>query len=297
MRVTVVPVGAPTGVPVVEPSTPGLAVVAAAAVRERPGPVPEGEDDLLAEPVVGVAPVREEGVDVLAEPRHAIDATGLERASDVLGTGCMGCHDAPVREPPGTPEPAGAADAGASTSLRLAGFGLTALGGLLIGIGSLSPWIRSSLEGLPDAISPTYLGIDLTEGLIALAAGIVVLVALAATRIAASPGGRQAAAWAVIAGSIVAIGAAGAAVVTGADRTESTAVQDILAELNPQGNPSPEQRTEVEELVVTTLAPGPFAVLGGGLLGLVGGALLLSWARRSTDADRSTDDQAGPVVS
>jgi hypothetical protein len=101
----------------------------------------------------------------------------------------------------------------------------------------------------------------------------------------------------VIAGSIVAIGAAGAAVVTGADRTESTAVQDILAELNPQGNPSPEQRTEVEELVVTTLAPGPFAVLGGGLLGLVGGGLLLSWARRSTDADRSTDDQAGPVVS
>jgi hypothetical protein len=185
-----------------------------------------------------------------------------------------------VTDPSGASEPTVGGDP--NLSLRLAGFGLTALGGLLIGIGSLLPWIRSSLEGLPEAISPTYHGIDIPEGLVALGAGLVVLVALAMTRLASSAGARKAAAVAVIAASIVAIAAAGAAVVSARERIESTAVDDILGELNPTGEPTAQQRAEVEELVVTTIAPGPFAVLGGGLLGALGGVLLLSWAGRNT---------------
>jgi uncharacterized membrane protein YedE/YeeE len=189
----------------------------------------------------------------------------------------MGCHDAPMSEPSGTH-----ADTGDDTSIRLAGFGLTALGGLLIGVGSLMPWVRSSLEGLPEAISPTYLGVDLPDGLICLAAAAVVLVGLATTRLASSPRARRVAAGAVVAASFVAFAVAGAAIITATARFEATAVDDIMGDLDPSGNASQEQREQVEELVVTQLAPGPFAVLGGGVLGVVGGVLLLSWSSRAT---------------
>lgn len=190
----------------------------------------------------------------------------------------MGCHDAPVSDPY---QPS--AGAGDGTSLRLAGFGLTALGGMLIGVGALMPWIRTSLEGIPDAYSPTYYGIDLPDGLVVLAAAAVVLGGLAITRLTSSPRARRIAAGAVVAASFVALAIAGAAIVSAASRFEPTAVDDILADLDPSGNATPEQRAQVEELVETRLAPGPFAVLGGGVLGIVGGVLLLSWASREED--------------
>jgi len=168
-------------------------------------------------------------------------------------------------------------------SLRLAGVGLAALAGLLIGVGSLLPWIRSSLEGLPGAFAPTYYGIDLPDGIITLAAAAVVLIGLAVTRLASSPRARRVAAGAVVAGSFVAFAVAGAALVTAPARIEQTAVDDILADLDPAGNATKEQRAEVEDLVTAPLAPGPFVVVGGGLAGIVGGVLLLSWASRSQE--------------
>ncbi len=188
----------------------------------------------------------------------------------------MGCHDAPMSELSEVP-----ADTGSDTSMRLAGFGLTALGGLLIGVGALMPWVRSSLEGLPDSFSPTYFGIDLPDGLICLAASAIVLVGLAITRLASSPRARRVAAGAVVAASFVAFAVAGAAIITATARFEATAVDDIMGDLDPSGNASQEQREQVEELVETRLAPGPFAVLGGGVLGVVGGVLLLSWSSRT----------------
>ncbi len=66
-------------------------------------------------------------------------------------------------------------------------------------------------------------------------------------------------------------------------RVEQTAVDDILAELDPSGNATEEQRRQIEDLVTAPLAPGPFVVVGGGLAGIVGGVLLLSWASRSEE--------------
>jgi hypothetical protein len=193
-------------------------------------------------------------------------------------------------------DPLDTRDAGRESSLRLAGFGLTALAGLLIGAGALMPWIQSSVEGLPGALAPTYRGVDLPEGLIALAAAAVVVVGLAVVGFAASPRAHRIAAGAVVAASFVAFAVAGAALVTAPERIEQTAVDDILAELDPSGDATSEQRAAIEDLVEAPLAPGPFAVLGGGLLGVVGGVLLLSWAgRMSEDETPPADQPAGPI--
>jgi hypothetical protein len=193
----------------------------------------------------------------------------------------VGCHDAPMSDP--LEEPVAASG---DATMRLAGFGLAALAGLLIGVGSLMPWIRSSLEGLPGAFAPTYYGIDLPDGIITLAAAAVVLIGLAVTRLASSPRARRVAAGAVVAGSFVAFAVAGAALVTAPARVEQTAVDDILADLDPAGNATEEQRAEIEDLVTAPLAAGPFVVVGGGLAGIVGGVLLLSWASRSEEPNQ-----------
>lgn len=168
-------------------------------------------------------------------------------------------------------------------SKRLAAFGLTAFGGLLIGVGALMPWIRTSLQGLADGLSPTYFGIDLPDGVVALIAAFVVLGGLAVARLADSWRLRTAGAAAVVIGAFVALGAAGVAVVTAAERFEPTVVRDVLADLDPSGNATAEQREEVEELVETRLAAGPFIVVAGGGLATAGGLLLLSFARRDDD--------------
>lgn len=202
----------------------------------------------------------------------------------------MGCHDAPMSDAPrDTPVPVDVPETQGDderTSMGLAGFGLTALGGLLIGVGALMPWVRSGLEDAPDELSLTYYGIDLPDGRIALGAAVVVLAGLVVARFARVARSRRAAAWAVVAGAVVAVVVAGAALLSAAERFESSAVEDIMATL-PAGT-AQDLRGEVEELVEATLAAGPFAVLGGGMLAVVGGVLLLGWARRAGTTDAPT---------
>lgn len=186
------------------------------------------------------------------------------------------------------------ADRDESTPLRLAGFGLTALGGMLIGVGALLPWIRSSLAGLPDAISPTYYGIDLPDGLAVLASTVVVLAGLAVTRLTSSRRARRFAGGAIIAASFVAFAVAGVAALTAASRFEPTVVDDVLADLDLSGNATIVQREQIEELVEARLALGPFVALAGGVFAIVGGVLVLSWTGRAEDRTRSAsaDDEA-----
>ena len=122
----------------------------------------------------------------------------------------MGCDDAPVMD--GDPLTALAGDD--RSSLRLIGFLTGALGGALVCIGALLPWARTGLGGLPDAITPTYHGIDLPDGLVVLALGVVMLACLSITRV--SSGGRVArvAAGGLVSASLLAIVVAGASIAT-----------------------------------------------------------------------------------
>lgn len=185
-------------------------------------------------------------------------------------------------------------DSSESTPMRLVGFGLTALGGMLIGVGALMPWIRSSITGFPDELSPTYYGIDLPDGLVVLVATVVVLVGLAITRLTSSRRARRLATGAILAASFVAFAVAGVSALTATGRFEPAVVDDVLADLDPSGNVTAEQRQQIEELVEARLALGPFVALAGGVMGLVGGLLVLSWTTLDSQARPSDPDDELP---
>lgn len=197
----------------------------------------------------------------------------------LLGTGHIGCDDAPMNELLEGAAPAGD-DSSESTPMRLAGFGLTAFAGMLIGVGALMPWVRSSIVGFPDELSPMYYGIDLPDGLVVLVAAAVVLAGLAITRLTPSHRARRLATGAIIAGSFVALSVAGVAALTAAGRFEPAVVDDVLGDLDPSGIVTADQREQIEELVETRLEPGPFVAIAGGVLGIIGGLLVLSWTAR-----------------
>jgi hypothetical protein len=166
------------------------------------------------------------------------------------------------------------------TSLRLGGFLAGALGGALVCIGALLPWMRTGLDGLPEALTPVYYGIDVPDGLIVLALGLIMLVCLGIAR--ASRAGRRAK-WAAIGlmtTSVLAVVVAGVSLATSPDRLENEAVDEVLADLGPGGTATTEQRAQVEELMQVRPAQGPFVAMGGGALGALGGLLLLRWVRR-----------------
>jgi hypothetical protein len=155
------------------------------------------------------------------------------------------------------------------------------------------PWVRTGLEGIPDAYSPTYYGIDLPDGLVELALGVVMLVCLGITRVSSGGRATRPAAGVLIAASVFAIVVAAVSIATAPARFESDAVADVLADLGPGGTATAEQRAEVERLMEVRLAQGPFVALGGGALGVLGGLLVLSWARR--EAGAKTVSSAPPL--
>lgn len=178
-----------------------------------------------------------------------------------------------------------------STPKRLAGFGLTALGGLLVGVGALLPWIRSSVRGLPDELSPTYYGIDLPDGQVVLAGAAVMLGGLAITRPAVSPRTRRIGAGVIVAAAFVTLVIAGVAAATAESRFEPAAVDEMLAVLDPSGTATAAQRSQIEGSAETRLAVGLSVTMTGALLGLAGGLVVLSWAVRGS-VELDADDHA-----
>lgn len=158
-------------------------------------------------------------------------------------------------------------DASRPTTLRLAGFGLSVAGALLIGLGALMPW---ATVGIPqENINTDIPGVDLTDGIIALGCGVALLVCTLLTRVVS---GRAAMtfAWLAIGVSVAALAIGGAFLVTGLDRS------GVVDSLPP--------RESWEMLgVFRDVGLGPLIVLIGGALGIVGGTLSLAWAMRGRD--------------
>src|SRR5438876_1964966 len=98
-------------------------------------------------------------------------------------------------------------------TLRLISFGMTTIGGLLVGLGSLLTWADVHLEvrGVTgNALTSNVQGVDTAEGKVALALGFVLLVGGVLMRGMASRSVARIIAWIVV---VSGLGAAGIAIV------------------------------------------------------------------------------------
>jgi hypothetical protein len=168
---------------------------------------------------------------------------------------------------------------------QLVGLLLGGLGGMLLCIGALMPWVRTTFVGIPDEISPTYVGIDLPDGKVVFALGVAVLAGLIASRFVASATHAR---WAAIVAIVAGFAAVGVVVVMvfTSSRFQDSAVESVLAQFE---SPTAEMASQVEELIGLDFSAGPFVAIGGGVLALVGGALVLAAANPRRREEQQTD--------
>ncbi len=165
------------------------------------------------------------------------------------------------------------------------GPGLMIVGGSLAGLGSFLAWAK--LEAGPD--SATAKGVDGSDGYVTLVAGLVIvvcgLVSVARPR-------RSLAILAIVGG----IGAAGIGLYD-AVTAEDSAIDALASELAGGFGVSESQATALlreavdQGLVSITLRYGIYLVIGGGALGIVGGAVQM--ARRDVPAAPSSTPHFG----
>jgi Tryptophan-associated transmembrane protein (Trp_oprn_chp) len=178
------------------------------------------------------------------------------------------------------------------SALRLAGFVCTALGGALIALGALLGWASTSLG--PNITGVETKGVDTFEGKVVLALGVAILVAIPALRLAGSGAVRRAIAIGVIAASLVAGALALWDVAAAEDRLGPPAAADEAAIIARQSHlPEDVLRTELAKLAFVSIRPGIYVPIAGAVLGVVGGALSLAWARRE-DGAASERSARGP---
>ena len=179
--------------------------------------------------------------------------------------------------------------------LRLWGFILTVAGGGTIALGSLLSWVsvgnRGDTEGILTSTSP---GVDFRAGKVALALGVLVLVAILALRITHSTKLRRA-----IAVGVIAMGLAGAAIgiyeMSRDDRFLFSGVRPRAQYYNQEiGLPKNEQlivkiRQQLQKDGYVDVKIGLPLMVAGGAIAVFGGLLDFAWAgarRREREAEQ-----------
>jgi hypothetical protein len=190
-------------------------------------------------------------------------------------------------------------DVSKPTALRFLGFLFTALGGLLMALGSIWDWATVVFLGQSFQNSATP-GIDLAEGKAVLVLGVLMLVAIVAMRLARTVRMRRMLATGICIAAVVAISVAAFDVVRADDRFGDYSVDRLAAALsNASGLPLEQARKQVETYIAREgsidVGSGLWMVLGGGALGLVGGVLDLAWVRRQGSRVPGEDDVPPPL--
>jgi hypothetical protein len=163
--------------------------------------------------------------------------------------------------------------------LRAVGFLVTVGGALTAGIGAMLTWVSVSLPG---TIPEVYLGVDLVEGTIALALAVVALVAVLASRIAATGSARRRAAAAVVVAGIALVAIAGGEALTAGGRFRDDVVRDVTSAVD--GAAAPVDTAALEAAIDVRLGIGVWLTLAGGLATAAGGLVTRAWASRRVTA-------------
>lgn len=188
-------------------------------------------------------------------------------------------------------------DASRPSPLRLAGFLVTATGALVAGVGATLTWVTVGIE-VAEGISTVTKGTDVWDGVVVLICALVMLVAVLATRMASSSRLRRAAATLVIGAGFIALSVASAFVMTASSRFEPVGDDALVAAIaRAAAVPEDQIRATIDDVLdevgaFTRVGPGPYLAIAGGLAGVIGGILVLSWASRTPDGDEPTGAEA-----
>jgi hypothetical protein len=165
--------------------------------------------------------------------------------------------------------------------LRTAGFLVTVVGSLLLGVGALLGWISVGVRGIDTGdVTPVDRGVDTPEGVIALALAVIALVAVLVTRIGGTGSARRGAAFLVLAAGWLAVAVVGATLATGpgraADREVSSFAESVGVEVD-------ELPGDLREALEGRAEPGLYLSFIGAMLTGAGGVMTLAWATRRDD--------------
>jgi tryptophan-associated transmembrane protein len=187
-------------------------------------------------------------------------------------------------------------DTSRPSNLRLAGFALTAIGALVIGVGSILTWVTVgfSQQQLAALTSATK-GTDITDGKVALGCAVVTLILVVASRVVSDT------VRAVMAGIVVVAGGAATAVALlfiSSAPTKYTPIdsESLVTKIAALLGKSPDDIRSALGVVADKLGPytdvgaGPWIVVVGGLMVMVGGVLTVRWAARLSAAHVAADD-------
>jgi Tryptophan-associated transmembrane protein (Trp_oprn_chp) len=172
------------------------------------------------------------------------------------------------------------------TGLRLLGFLALIVGAVLVGVGATMTW---ATVGFPNdnahALDVPTKGIDVWEGVVALAVAAIALIALVAMRVVASGRARSLLAWAIAAGGLVVTALAGYDLATARDRFGGVSGLTQIARriAIQQGQPVDRIRALLEanfgHALRVDAGAGLWMTLAGGLVLIAAGALSLAWVR------------------
>jgi hypothetical protein len=188
--------------------------------------------------------------------------------------------------------PAMTINASKPTPLRLWGFLLTVIGGVLCAFGALQVWVTPTLNGQAPQGWQGWVGIDLTEGLVAIACGIVLIVGILALRLVRRRSKRVVAILLIIAG-MLAFAVSGAVVATASSRftDPQTAAKQVAASEHISLAQALAKVGSGSSKLTANLKIGVFMTMLGGILGAIGGVLSVALVARNSGRD--VDDNAG----
>jgi hypothetical protein len=169
--------------------------------------------------------------------------------------------------------------------LRLAGFLAVAIGGLFLGVGSALNWAVVGFVG-SHALDVQTRGVDVWEGKVTLAIGVLVLLGIVAMRISAKGSVRRAAAIAITLVGLFASGLMVATVIRGKDRfADQSELGKIATQLSKAGaGPVADILRSLQanfaEHISFSRGLSLWLTLAGSLLAAIGGILSLRWVDR-----------------
>jgi hypothetical protein len=176
------------------------------------------------------------------------------------------------------------------------GFLAVTLGGLLLGIGSISNWATVGLTSdKAHVLDSPIKGTDIWEGKVTLGLALLVLIAIMAMRVVSSGRARKAIAYLIAVSGVFAVvigfvdtirfterfsGGTKAleAIANSAATTLGVPAQGILSDL----------LANRAKLISVTRGAGIWFVIAGGVLAVVGGVLSLSWANTGSPEPATT---------